>query len=201
MAVFRAARTGRPKRLSVWEKPDRVACATWGLARQEKCRGVGQLVMEQRGRAEVVFDEPGELRWQHHRLAVERQVRVVVVPVEMPVGESNSPGDWKGVEADQGTGDALLQRQRGVVEASPELVLVDLLDLEVARELAGWIGDGAVRDQASNPRPAIIAAWAVIFRVSSFSATDTWARWAWRVEVSTASQVGSAVPPEPAPPP
>ncbi|MEU0676943.1 hypothetical protein ABZ330_29370 [Streptomyces sp. NPDC006172] len=66
----------------------------------------------------MVVDKTGELRRQDDGVAVDRQVRVVRVVVELVGGEFDDAGQGEGVEADEGCGDADVRRKRSIVQAA-----------------------------------------------------------------------------------
>ncbi|MGO4419367.1 hypothetical protein AB4Z54_11625, partial [Streptomyces sp. MCAF7] len=103
---------------------------------------------------ELIVNEAGELRREHEGVVVDRQVGMPLVVVNVVVGEFDDAGQGEGVEADESSRDADLQRQRRVIEAAQQFFSVFLLGLEVAWELGGCVLDDQMgRAEASCSAP------------------------------------------------
>ncbi|MFZ4192181.1 hypothetical protein [Streptomyces pseudogriseolus] len=118
MAVFRAARGRQIVALHRVAESHRVAGTAGDLAGQEESLRFLWLSMQRGGFAELILDETSQFRREHHGMAVDRQVGVLVVAVELVCGQFDDPREGEGVETDEGAGDAHLQGERNVVEAS-----------------------------------------------------------------------------------
>lgn len=86
----------------------------------------------------VGLDEPGQRRRQQYRVAIDGEEGAGVVQLELGGGDLFDARDGECVEADQGSHDAEFSGHSLVCEASPQLLLVLVVRLEVRREsLAG----------------------------------------------------------------